>query len=148
MKIILCQEVTNLGQKDDIVNVKSGYARNYLIPRKMALLFTPSNLKILEHEKEIENTKANKEKRQASKLKEKMEKVSLTFPVTAGEDGKIFGTVTEKDIEELLLKEKFKTDRHKITLPEHIKETGVYMVKIALHPEVDAEVKLWVVSKD
>jgi large subunit ribosomal protein L9 len=147
MKIILLKDVAGLGKEGDIVEVKPGFARNKLIPSKLALRLTDSNLRRLKEIQKIQNVREGKEKREAAKLKESIEALSLTIPVQAGEDGKLFGAVTNMDIEEMLIKEGYAIDRKNILLEDPIKELGVYSVEALLHSEVRATLKVWVVSK-
>ncbi len=147
MKIILRQDYESLGHSGDIVEVKDGYARNFLIPRKIAVEATPQNLKIIEQERKKEEIKKSREKREAEQLAQKLEGVSLTAPVTVGEEDKVFGAVTSQDIAELLKAKGFDIDRRKIQLEEPLKALGVYDVPIKLHSEVEAKIKVWVVKE-
>lgn len=147
MKIILLQNVDRLGNKGDVVEVKPGYARNYLIPRGYAFLYTTANIKKLEELNRIKAVREEKKKRELVKLKDRLNELSLTLAVQAGEDGKLFGAVTNIDVAELLAKEGYNIDKRDILLDEPIKELGVYTIDVILHPEVKAQVKLWVVSK-
>lgn len=147
MKVLLLKEVENLGKEGDIVEVKDGYARNKLVPNKLALIYTDSNLRRFKEINKTETVKKEKEKRGATTLKEKLESISMTIPVQAGEDGKLFGAVTNIDIEEMLTKEGYEIDKKDILLEEPIKELGVYSIELLLHPKVNATLKLWVVSK-
>jgi large subunit ribosomal protein L9 len=148
MKIILLKEVETLGQYGDVVDVKKGFARNKLVPQKLAMPCTPSNMKVMEELKKRNSQKEKKHRDEALKFKEQLEKISLTFPIYVGEDGKLFGAVTSLDIEKLLKKEKIDVDKKDITLPEHIKELGVYPVEVRIHSDIAATVKLWVVSEE
>lgn len=146
MKLILLKDVENLGQIGDIVNVSDGYARNYLIPKKLVLEATKANEKVIEKEK-IKAEKIRKENRKATEeLCEKLEKLSLTAPVQVGENDKLYGSVTTQDISDLLKKEGFDIDKRKIELPTPIKVLGIYSVKIKLDPEITATTKIWVVK--
>jgi len=147
MKLILLTDIDRLGKRGDKIEVAKGYGRNYLIPKGLALTLTSGNLKKFEHEEEKLRYDVEKTKREAERLKEKLKKLSLTIAVQAGEDDKLFGAVTNMDIEQALSREGYNIDRKKIKLEEPIKELGVYTIKMALHPEVEAELKLWVVSK-
>ncbi|MFQ6114424.1 MAG: 50S ribosomal protein L9 [bacterium] len=147
MKIILRKDYEPLGKVGDIVEVKDGYARNYLIPSQIALQATPPNLKKFEEEKKSANVKELKDKRDAEQLVEKLEPVSLTATVAVGEEDKVFGAVTSQDIAELLKAKGFDIDRRKIHLEEPLKALGVYEVPIRLHSEVEAKVKVWVVKE-
>lgn len=147
MQVILLRDVERLGRKGESVKVATGYARNYLIPRKLALLDTPGNRKTFENLRVVEKVRMSREKREAEIIASRLERVSLTAVVQAGEDDKLFGSVTSKDIAELLANEGFETDKKEILLEEPIKRLGVYTVGVKVHPEVDAKVKLWVVRK-
>lgn len=147
MEVILLEHVPGLGERGDVVNVKDGYARNYLIPKKLAVPNTPSMKKMLENERRFDAKREAKRKESAEKIKEEIEKISLTIEAKVGEDGKLFGSITSKDIEEELKKHKFIVDKKLIELPEPIRHTGIYEIKIKLHPEVKANIKLWVVEE-
>lgn len=147
MKVILLREIERLGKRGDVVEVKAGYARNKLIPNKFALMYNESNLGRFKEIEKIETVKKKREKREATILKEVIESLSLTIPVQAGEDGKLFGAVTNIDIEETLSREGYKIDKRNILLEEPIKELGVYSIEVVTHPDVKATLKLWVVSK-
>lgn len=147
MKIILKSDYSRLGAAGNIVSVKDGYARNYLIPRGIAVIADKSNLKVLKEEKRVADLRINKEKRAAERVAGKFSKVSLTAKVTVGEEDKLFGAVTSQDIANLLKEKGFDIDRRKIELTEPIKELGVFQIPLKLHPEVVARVKLWVIKK-
>ncbi|MFQ5602786.1 MAG: 50S ribosomal protein L9 [bacterium] len=147
MKIILKKDYENLGSIGDIVDVKDGFARNYLIPRQFAMPATPQNMHILEQEKNRVVKKLTKEKRMAELLAEKLQKVSLTATVAVGEEDKVFGAVTSQDIAELLKAKGYEIDRKKIHLEEPLKALGVYEVPIKLHSEVESKIKVWVVKE-
>lgn len=147
MKVILRQDYESLGKVGDIVNVKSGYARNFLLPKKIAMLVTKGNLKILDQEKRQENIKANKEKISAERLVKELEKVSLTASVAVGGEDRLFGSVTAQTVSDLLKEKGYEIDKRKILLEDPIKELGIYTVNIKLHPEVEGKVKVWVVKE-
>jgi len=147
MQIILLRDIERLGKKGDSVKVARGYARNYLIPKKLALLDTPANRRAHANMKVAEKVRLTKQKREAEIVAAQLERVSLTAVVQAGEDDKLFGSVTTKDIAELLLKEGFEIDRRKILLEEPIRRLGVYTVDVGVHPEVEAKIKVWVVRE-
>ncbi len=147
MKIILKEKIEKLGNKNDIIEVKDGYARNYLLPKKMALKATKANMNVIN---ELERVRARKEKSvvlTAQKLAEKLKNVSLTISMEAGEDEKIFGSVTTQKIAELLEEKGFNIDKHKVVIETPIKNLGVFNTQIKLHTDIVAEVKLWVVKK-
>ncbi|MDD5454969.1 MAG: 50S ribosomal protein L9 [Candidatus Ratteibacteria bacterium] len=146
MKLILIKDVENLGQIGDIVNVKEGYARNYLIPKKLVLEATKANEKIVEKEKIKAEQRKKESKKAAEELCQQLEKLSLTAPVQVGENDKLYGSVTSQDISDLLKKEGFDIDKRKIELPTPIKVLGIYSVKIKLDSEITATTKVWVVK--
>lgn len=147
MKVILQENVDNLGYVGDILEVANGYARNFLFPRGMALEASSRNVKALEHAKRITAHKARKVTHSLQELAEKMGKVALTIPMQTGKDDKLFGSVTAKDIEEGLLAQGFEVDRRKIQLPQPIKELGTSSVAIKLHRDIVAQVSVSVVKK-
>ncbi len=147
MKVILRKNFEQLGQIGDIVDVKNGYARNFLIPRNIAYAAQKGNLKSLEEEKKALEKKKQKEHTAAEKLAAELEKVSVTIPVKVGEEDKIFGTVTNQMIADSLKEKGFDVEKRKIDIPEAIKSLGIYSVNIKLHPNVTAIVKTWVVRE-
>ena len=147
MKVILKEDVSNLGKIGDMVAVADGYGRNYLLPRGLAVEASTRNVKILEHQKKVIKAKIQKQKSGAELLANKLSSVSCTVAKKAGEEDKLFGSVTTKDIEEALKTEGFSIDRKQILLEEPIKRLGVYSVTIKIHPEVTTEVKVWVVKE-
>jgi len=147
MKIILKQPVENLGDTGEIVEVKAGYARNYLLPRSVALQATPQNLNVYEQEKKRLAMKQSKDKNEAQQLADKLQTVSLTATVAVGEEDKVFGSVTSQHVAELIKAKGFDIDRRKIHMEEPIKALGVYEIPIKLHSEVEAKVKVWVVKE-
>jgi large subunit ribosomal protein L9 len=147
MKVILVEDVKSLGKSGDQVNVAEGYARNYLIPKKMALGASPANQRVYENEAKARAKKHEKEKAGAAELATKLGSLSLTIARMAGEDDKLFGSVTNGDIAEALAKEGFKVDKRDIELADHLKALGIFEVPVKLHPEVTAIVKVWVVKQ-
>ena len=147
MKVILRENQEQLGKVGDVVTVKDGYARNFLIPRKIAYFATKSNLKVLDEEKKQNQMKAQKELRVSQGLSAELEKVSLTIPVQVGEDDKLFGTVTSQMIADSLKEKGYEVDKRKIDIEEPIKVLGIYSVSIKLNNEVTAKVKVWVVRQ-
>lgn len=145
MKLILRKNFNLLGQVGEIVDVKDGYARNFLIPRQIAYPATAGNLRALEEEKKQIAKKESKNLAAAQELSTELEKVSVTIPVTVGEDEKIFGSVTSKMIADALLEKGFDVDHRKIEIEEPIKALGIYSVKVKVHADVVATVKTWVV---
>jgi len=147
MKVILRQDYDTLGKLGEIVDVKPGFARNYLIPKNFAMQATPQNLKTLEQQKTREAAKQLKDMKEAEAFAEKLKSVSLTATVAVGEEDKVFGAVTSQNIAELLSAAGHDIDRRKIQLDEPLKALGVYDVPIKLHPEVVATIKVWVVKE-
>ena len=145
MKVILRKNFSQLGKIGDIVNVKDGFARNFLFPRQIAYIANDSNLRALEEEKKQAANKEAKTLELANTLSAELEKVSVTIPVTVGEDEKLFGSVTTKMIADALKDKGYDIDHRKIEIEEPIKTLGIYDVKIKVHPEVVATVKTWVV---
>lgn len=147
MKVILRENVDKLGEAGTIVDVKPGYARNFLIPQKKAVAANDANMRAFEEERKAELRRAEKGKMEAEKLAAELSKVSVTAAVQVGEDDKIFGSVTNQNIADLLAAQGFEIDRKKIIISESIKALGVYEIPIKLHPEVEATIKLWVVRE-
>ena len=147
MKVILRKNFESLGNIGDVVDVKEGYARNFLIPRKIAYTAMSGNLKVLEDEKKSLARKTEKQLHAAEKLAAELEKVSVTIPVQVGEEDKIFGSVTTQMIADALNEKSFEIDKRKIEVPEQIKTLGIYNVNIKLHSNVSASIKVWVVRE-
>ncbi len=147
MEVILRENIEGLGKRGDVVKVKDGYARNYLIPRKLAVAVTPGNMKQIELEKKSWAIKHQKEVEAANAIKDMIEKITITVTKKAGENNQLFGSVTAQDIADALAKEKVEIDKRKIELPETIKELGTFPVIIKIHPEVTVETKVYVVSE-
>jgi large subunit ribosomal protein L9 len=147
MKIVLRQDYEPLGTAGEIVNVKTGFARNFLIPKGYALTATPKNIQRFKNEKEQLSWKIEKEKRKSQELAKTLENVSCTIAVQVGEEEKLFGSVTSQNIAEALESQGYAIDKRKIILEEPIKSLGIYSVPIKLHPDVDAKVKVWVVKE-
>ena len=147
MKVILLKDVKNLGKKDDIVDVAEGYARNYLIPRKMAQVATPGSIKQIEQEQKALEKRKEKEKQEALEIAKKLSKTSTVIKVKAGEKGKLFGSITSKDIADALNQQHgLKIDKRKVDLAEPIKSLGDYEVSVKLAPEVEAKITLKIVE--
>ncbi len=147
MKVILTQDVPGIGAIGDLVTIKDGFGRNYLIPQCKAIPATSQSIGILEHEKRQIKDRLNKAKREAEKLAARIEAISCTIAKAAGEEDRLFGSVTSMDIEASLKLENIEIDKRKILLPEPIKALGIYTISIKLHPEVTAKLKLWVVKE-
>lgn len=147
MEVILIEDVKNLGKGGEKVQVKDGYARNYLLPRKLALPATASGLKMLKEEERRKAVREVKMQREAEEVAKALNQISCTAEVEAGEDDRVFGAVTSGDIADLLKKQGYDIDRKKIILEEPLKALGVYTIPIKLHTDVEARVKVWVVKK-
>ena len=147
MKVILTQDIPSLGTKTQVVEVKPGYARNYLLPQGKAMLAGAGNLKQLERKIQAEALTLSKKKAEAEAQAKILNEVSCTAAVQAGEDDKLFGSVTAADISELLAAQGVKLDKRKLILEQPIKVLGVYNIPVKLHPEVEANIKLWVVRQ-
>ncbi|MBI4726852.1 50S ribosomal protein L9 [candidate division TA06 bacterium] len=147
MKVILTQDIPSLGVKTQVVEVKPGYARNYLLPQGKAMLAGAGNLKQLERKIQAEALSLSRKKNEAEEQAKKLNEISCTAAVQAGEDEKLFGSVTAADISELLAAQGVKLDKRKLILEQPIKMLGVYNIPIKLHPEVEANIKLWVVRQ-
>ncbi|MCK4325566.1 50S ribosomal protein L9 [bacterium] len=146
MKVVLRQDQESLGKRGDVVEVAPGFARNFLLPRRLVLEATPRNMKIFQEEKKMEAAQERREKKEAEDLAEKLAAVSCTIAAEAGQDEKLFGSVTSMDIAEALKKEGIEIDKRKVVLEEPIKSLGIYYVPIKLLPDITAEVKVWVVK--
>jgi large subunit ribosomal protein L9 len=141
MEIILRETIDNLGRAGQVVKVADGYARNYLLPRKLAYPVTPGNLKIIEFERNALLKKEAKQKEDSEKLKELLDKVEVTTRRRVGEQNALYGSVTNSDVAELLEARGFQIEKRKIQM-EHIKELGEFPIAIRLFKDVTATVKL------
>lgn len=147
MKIILLKDVKGLGKAGELVNAKDGYARNFLLPRNLAIEATPGNIKKWEERKKIEEAKEKEEYEKALKLKEKIENLTVELKGKAGEGGRLFGSITSKDISEALKKQhKIDIDRRKIELKDNIKSIGITTVEVKVYPEISASLKVEVIE--
>lgn len=147
VQIILMKDVDNLGETGDVVDVKPGFARNFLLPQGMALKATPANLRRFDEERDHLVDRSTREIEKASALAAEIEGQSLNFPVKAGEDGRLFGSVTTSDIADGLAEQGVKVDRHVIQLDEPIKQLGTYKVAVRLSANIQPEVTVWVVAE-
>ena len=148
MKVILKENIKSIGKKDEIVNVSDGYARNYLFAKKLAVEANNENLSKLKAKKDSENYKKDIEKQEAKKVAEELEKIKLQFKVKEGENGKIFGGISSKEIAEKLEKQqKIKVDKKKIELRESIKTLGITKVSIKLYEGVIGTIKVEVLPE-
>ena len=147
MKIILKQDVKGTGKKGDIVNVADGFARNSLLPKGIAVEATQNNLNILKNEKAHDEHILQMKLDEANNLAEKLKTFTLEIPAKCGANGKLFGSITNKDIAEAIKSNYgIDIDKHDIKI-EHIKETGIFTVPINLHPQVKAEVKINIIAQ-
>jgi large subunit ribosomal protein L9 len=147
MLIILLEDVPSLGKVGDKVKVSDGYGRNFLIPKKKAILATEKSLKAIEHQKRQIQQRMGKIKKDAERMVQQIEQLSCTFSKSVGESGKLFGSVTSMEIENFLKENGILVDRKKILLEEPIKNLGMFTVPIKLHPEVTGHLKVWVVQE-
>lgn len=146
MEVILRQAVENLGKPGDLVAVKAGYARNYLIPRGFALAANEGNKKRIEQQKAKLEAAENERRGAAQQLADRLEQVSLTFSARVGEEEKLFGSVTAADIAQQLHAQGFEIEKRQVDLHEPIKSLGVYRIPIKLHADVKPEVRVWVIK--
>ena len=146
MKLILSQNVDNLGRIGDLVRVKNGYARNFLIPRGLGQVANEGNQAALNHQLRLLDKKKAIILGEAKKAAANIEKISVTVTKQVGEDERIFGSVTTTELEELLAAEGVKISKKDIKLSEEIKKVGVYSAEVRVHPEVTAKFKIWVVA--
>lgn len=148
MKVILTQDVKGVGKKDQILEVNDGYARNFLIPKKLGVQASTANLALLKSKQDSRDFKRQEEKKEAEQIKEKLEKIRLDIKVKSGENGKIFGGVTSKEISDVL-KDKYSIniDKKKIELKETIKTVGITTVDIKLFEGVIGKVKVNVIPE-
>jgi len=142
MEIILRETIDNLGRAGQVVKVADGYARNYLLPRKLAYPATPGNLKVIEAERQSLLRKEAKQKEDAEKLQQMLEKVEITMRRKVGEHNVLYGSVTNSDVAEELEKKGFQIEKRKIHMDDHIKEIGEFSIPIRLFKDVTAHVKL------
>ena len=147
MEIILRQAIENLGHPGDVVTVKNGYARNFLLPRGFAYEATPGNLKRIGAERGRLVAAENDRRESASELAKRLEEVQLTFSARVGEEGKLFGSVTSADVAEQLAAQGFNIEKRLIDLHEPIKALGVYRVPVRLHADVKPEIRVWVIKQ-
>jgi large subunit ribosomal protein L9 len=144
MQIILTQDVEGLGKKGDRATVADGYARNYLFPRELALEATSAGAKLFDELERQRAAVANREHREAEKLADKLKHVNVQISVQVGEDDRLFGSVTSADIAQVLKEQGIELDRRAIQLEEPLKVLGVYSVRVKLHSEIEAKVKVLV----
>lgn len=147
LKVILNEDVPNLGSVGDVVVVAAGYGRNYLIPRNLALPATSRNVKQLGHTRRLIEAKRSRAMKSAGSLAKKLEDVSVTIARAVGEEDRLFGSVTSRDIEDALSAEGYTLDKRNILLEGPIKNLGVHKVDIKLHTDITAQIKVWVVAE-
>jgi large subunit ribosomal protein L9 len=147
MEVILRQAVENLGHPGDLVKVSSGFARNYLLPRGVAVAATEGNKKRIAQEKARLEAAEAARRQTAEEYAATVEQISLTFSARVGEEGKLFGSVTSADIAHQLEVQGYKIEKRQIDLHEPIKALGVYRVPIKLHADVKPEIKVWVIKQ-
>ena len=147
MKVILKQDVPDLGSAGQVIDVKAGYGRNFLFPRNMAIPATNASVRAINEVKKQSEIRSKKLRKEAEVVKDTIEKLSLTTEVLVGEEEKVFGSVTSNDIAALLEKEGVTVDKRMIELESPIKALGVYTVPVKVAKDVKADLKLWVVKK-
>jgi len=148
MEVILREDVDKLGNRGEVVKVAPGYARNFLLPKKLAVAATDSNKKIVEQERQAHLRKEAKFKGEAEDLGKMLNGVTVTISQKAGENDQLFGSVTSKDIADALAAKNFTIDRRKIQLDEPIKQLGEFKIPVKLHKDVTAEVTVQVVKEE
>jgi len=148
MKVILRQDVDNLGVMGEVVNVKDGYGRNYLIPRELAYYATEAAIKRLEVEKKQFAKRLAEEKVHAEEMAIKVADIQISLAMKVGEEGKLYGSVNQLMISQELKLRGFDIDRKNIIIEDPIKSLGVFDIKVKLHPEVIAQLKVWVISEE
>lgn len=147
MELILREDVEGLGDRGDVVSVAAGYARNYLLPRGLAVLATEAQKRTLEKETKLREIRDERMKSNLSAVAQRMSDLSTTIVVQAGEDDKLYGSVTAHDIAGEIEKQGFEIDQKQVLLDEPIKKLGIYTVPIRLHREIEVSVKVWVVKE-
>jgi len=147
MKVILKEDIKKIGKMGQIVDVADGFARNYLVPKGLAVEANTKNIRSVEHEKKIVHEKARKSKDSAQDLSSKISAMTITIKAKAGEEGKLFGSVTTMDIAEALHNEGIEIDKKRISLEEPIKRLGSYPVNIKLHPDVSLQLNIQVIEE-
>lgn len=148
MKVILKQDVERVGRAGQVVDVSPGFSRNYLIPRGFAIPATAGSLAQVEHRKRLVTDALARKRRAAIDLKERIEAVACRITREAGEEDRLFGSVTARDIAAAMAEEGFQIDHRAIQIEHPIKHLGIYNVEVKLAPEVTARVKVWVVARE
>jgi large subunit ribosomal protein L9 len=147
MELILRQDVEGIGKAGSVIKVKKGYARNYLLPRGLALTATPNNLKRLSQEAQQKQVMADKQKKQAEELAGRLQGFSCTVAVDVNEQEKLYGSVTAADIAKALTEEGYKITKEDVLLEKPVQDLGIFDVEIKLHPEVKTKIRLWVTKR-
>lgn len=147
MEVILRQDVEKIGKAGAVIKVKDGFARNFLIPNKLAMPVTSANLKILQQDQQRKQAQSEKIKKECEQLKERLEKASLTIAALVQSEEKLYGSISAQEIAAALKEEGFDIDKSVIVMDEPIKSLGIYEIAARLHPEVTAKVKVWIVKK-
>ncbi|MFZ3136259.1 MAG: 50S ribosomal protein L9 [Thermodesulfovibrionales bacterium] len=147
MKVILKEDVKSIGSMGQVVDVSDGFARNYLVPRGLAVEANVKNIRSLEHEKKVIQEKARKVKNSVQDLADRLANMTVVIKTKAGEEGKLFGSVTTMDIAEQLKNQGIEIDKKKISLDEPIKRLGTYAVNLKLHSEITAQVNMQVIEE-
>ncbi|NLD99368.1 MAG: 50S ribosomal protein L9 [Fibrobacter sp.] len=148
MEVVLMKDYQGLGKAMDVIPVKDGYARNFLIPEGIAVPATEGNKKMVAESKRLTEKREEKKILEAREIAKKIEQVPCTIPVKVGEEDKIFGSVTAQDIADFLKKEGFDVEKRNVGIEEPIKQLGVYNIDINLNRDVNAKLKVWVVKED
>lgn len=148
MQLILKEDVHNLGKSGELVTVKDGYGRNYLLPQGKAVAATRKNVAQLDHEKKLIAARNAKLLKDAQSISDRLSAIEITIQRQAGAEDKLFGSVTTRDVEEALAEKGVKIDRRKIVLDDAIRSLGVYTLDVKLSPDVTGKIKVWVVAKD
>ena len=147
MEVILSKDIDALGKLGEVVKVKDGYARNFLIPRKLAYIATAANLKRIEQQEKNRKIQYEKNKKEAEELADKISKASCTVSVEVNDLDKLYGAISEIDIAKALEIEGFTVDKRTIVIENPIEELGIFEIGVHLHPEVTAKIRLWVTKK-
>lgn len=147
MEVIIIKDTDKIGRIGQVVKVKDGYARNFLIPNGLAVPATAGNIKKLDQEKEKRSQESERLKQEALSLKEKIEKLSVTLSVLTQEGDALYGSITAQDIFNAVSEEGLQIDKKCILLAEPIKALGIYEIPVELHPEVSSKIKVWIVKK-
>ena len=148
MEVILLESVEGLGARGDRVQVARGYARNYLVPRNLAILATSAGARVFEEQQRARRGRMEKEQRAAESLAHKLAEVSITLHAQVGEDEKLFGSITSSDIAAALQEKGFQIDKRHVMLEEPLKVLGVYRVDVKLFQDISAAVKVWVAKQE